>query len=294
MFVRNLLLVVGALCLVGGLALSVVWYNQTASSVAQGPPPPNQAVLVASREIPIGTLLRPDDIRWKEVGAGQIGPGNLLRGQVSESEFIGAVSRRPFAAGAPIVASDLVKPNERQFLSAALKPGTRAVSISVDAPESVAGMVLPGDQVDVILTQTFGQSGADAASKTVGETVLHDVRIIAVDQSLSTTGKPPANPKRGVLTIELSIPKTVTFELTERQAERLLVAAQLGRLHLSVRPLEVGPLAQADDDRAPPPTWASDVSPALDQLGSKPSQSNSTIEKSVRLPPAAIGSEGKR
>lgn len=293
MFVRNLLLVVGALCLLGGIALSVVWYNQISSGVAQGPPPPNPAVLVASQEIATGTLLRQEDLGWKEISASQVGPGSLLRGQVSQTEFIGAVNRRPFAAGEPIVASDLVKPSERQFLSAALKPGTRAVSISVDAPQSVAGMVLPGDQVDVILTQSFGQSGADAASKTVGETVLHDVRIIAVDQSLSTTGKPPASPIGTALTAESRIPKTVTFELTERQAERLLVAAQLGRLHLSVRPLEVGPLAQADGDRKPPPTWASDVSPALNQLGSKPSQSNSTIEKSVRLPPAAISSEGK-
>jgi hypothetical protein len=73
----------------------------------------------------------------------------------------------------------------------------------------------------------------------------------------------------------------------------LLVAAQLGRLHLSVRPLEVGPLARAGDDRKLSPTWAADVSPALTQFGGKPSQSNSTIEKSVRLPPAAISNEGK-
>ena len=293
MFVRNLLLAVGALCLLGGIALSVVWYSQIGSGVAQGPPPPKPAVLVASRAIPTGTLLRPGDLGWKEIRANQVGPGSLLRGQVSQSEFIGAVNRRPFAAGELIVASDLVKPNERQFLSAALKPGTRAVSISVDAPQSVAGMVLPGDQVDVILTQSLGQSGAATASRTVGETVLRDVRVIAVDQSLSTTGKPPASPKGGALTAQSSIPKTVTFELTERQAERLLVAAQLGRLHLSVRPLEVGPLAKAADDRKSPPTWASDVSPALSEFGSKPAPSNSTIEKSVRLPPATVNSEGK-
>ena len=294
MFVRNLLLAVGALCLLGGIALSVVWYSQIGSGVAQGPPPTKPAVLVANRAIPAGTLLRPDDLGWKEIRANQVGPGSLLRGQVSQSEFYGAVNRRPFAAGERIVASDLVKQNERQFLSAALKPGTRAVSISVDAPQGVAGLVLPGDRVDVILTQGLGQSSAAAASRTVGETVLRDVRIIAVGQSLNTTGKPPASPKPGTLTATSSNSKTViTFELTERQAERLLVAAQLGRLHLSVRPLEVGPLARAEDDRKPPPTWASDVSPALSQFGRKPSQSNSTVEKSVRLPPATVNSEGK-
>jgi pilus assembly protein CpaB len=287
MFVRNLLLVIGALCLVGGIALSVVWYNQMRSGLVQGQPPPSPAVLVASRAISTGTLLRPDDLRWKEVRAGEIRPGSLLRGQVSESEFMGAVTRRPFVADEPIVTADLVKPNERQFLSAVLKPGTRAVSISVDAPQSVAGLVLPGDQVDVILTQSLAEPGGDVARKTVAETVLRDVRVIAVDQSLNTTNKPPAATVRGAFTPESRIPKTVTFELTDRQAERLFVAAQLGRLHLSVRPLEAGPMAQADEE-GPPPTWAADVSPALTELGSKPGQSNSTVEKAVRLPPGAV------
>jgi len=290
MFVRNLLLVVGALCLLAGLALSVVWYNQIAGGVAQAPPQPNPAVLVATRAIPTGTLLRPDDLGWREIRASQVGPGSLLRGQVSQGEFIGAVTRRPFAADEPIVAADVVKPSERQFLSAVLKPGTRAVSISVDAPQSVAGLVLPGDRVDVILTQSLAEPGGDVARKTVAETVLRDVRVIAVDQSLSMTDKPPTAATQGILstTSQARIPKTVTFALTDRQAERLFVATQLGRLHLSVRPLEAGPVAQAEDERQKPPTWASDVSPALSQLGRRPSQSNSTVEKAVRLPPGVI------
>jgi pilus assembly protein CpaB len=290
MFVRNLLLVIGALCLLGGIALSVVWYNQMRGSVAEAPGQPTPAVLVAKRAIATGTLLRPDDLGWKDVRAGQVGPGSLLRGQVLLGEFIGAVTRRPFAADEPIVAADVVKPNERQFLSAVLKPGTRAVSISVDAPQSVSGLVLPGDRVDVILTQSLAEPGGDVARKTVAETVLRDVRVIAVDQSLSTTGKPPAAPSPGpiVPTSQSRIPKTVTFALTDRQAERLFVAAQLGRLHLSVRPLEASPMAKAADERPLPPTWAYEVSPALGQLGRKPSQSNSTVEKAVRLPPGGV------
>lgn len=288
MFVRNLLLVIGALFLTGGIALSVVWYNQIRGGAAQAPHAPETAMLVASRALPTGTLLRPADLRWQTVRAGGVRPGSLLRGQVSQAEFIGAVTRRSFAADEPIVASDLVKPNERQFLSAVLKPGTRAVAISVDAPQSVAGLVLPGDQVDVILTQSLAAPGGDAARKTVAETVLRDVRVIAVDQSLSTSNKPPAAPGSSVFKPESRVPKTVTFELTDRQAERLFVAAQLGRLHLSVRPLEAGPMAKAEDERALPPTWAADVSPALTQLGRRAERSNSTVENAVRLPPSNI------
>jgi pilus assembly protein CpaB len=284
MFVRNLLLVIGILSLLAGIALSVVWFNQMGRPAIETPALARMAVLVATHPVPAGTLLRPEDIRWKDIGPNEIKAGNLVRGQVSELEFIGAITRRPFAADESLVASDLVKPSERQFLAAVLKPGTRAVSISVDAPQSAAGLILPGDQVDVILTQSFGESVADTSRKSVAETVLRNVRVIAVDQALSTPARPTTAP-RGAFTAESRVPKTVTFELTEQQAERLYVAAQLGRLQLSVRPLEVPADAAAQAVREGGATWASDVSPALNEIARHKSQSGSTVEGSVRRPP---------
>jgi pilus assembly protein CpaB len=286
MFVRNLLLVVGVLCLLGGAALSVVWFTQTRSMSVEKAAIARPAVLVATHPIPAGTLLRPEDIGWKEVGTEEIRPGNLVRGQISESAFVGAITRRDFAANEELIASELVKPSERQFLSAVLKPGTRAVSISVEAPQNAAGLILPGDRVDVILTQTFEEPAADPTRKSVAETVMQNVQVIAVDQSLSKEAK-PAVAAGGTFTPATAsrIPKTVTFEVTEQQAERLFVAAQLGRLQLSVRPLEGRTIADAEDKRKRAPTWASDVSSALSELAPKQPQSSSTIERSVRRPP---------
>lgn len=283
MSVRNLLLAVGLLSLLAGFVLSVVWFNQMQTTTAERPEAVRQAILVAARSITTGTLLRPEDLGWKDVAAREIRAGNLVRGQISETEFVGAIARRPFTAGEPLVVSELVRPSERQFLAAALKPGTRAVSISVDAPQSAAGLILPGDQVDVILTQSFTDSTADPAFKSVAETVLRDVRVIAVDQTLSTATRPTAA-VRGPFTTEGRVPRTVTFEVTERQAERLYVAAQLGRLQLSVRPLETGGPAEVGDKREGP-TWASDVSPALNELTRRKPQSGSTVEGAVRRPP---------
>jgi pilus assembly protein CpaB len=187
------------------------------------------------------------------------------------------------AAGEPLNVSELVRPSERQFLAAALKPGTRAVSIAVDAPQSAAGLILPGDQVDVILTQSFADTGTDPALRTVAETVLHDVRVIAIDQNLTTTRS--AGASRTLIPAESRVPKTVTFEVTEKQAERLIVAAQLGRLQLSVRPLETSPATTDADKREAGPTWASDVSPALNELNRRKPQSGGTVENAVRRPP---------
>ncbi len=218
-----------------------------------------------------------------------------MRGQVHESEFLGAVARRDFGLGEPLVASDFVKPNERGFLAAVLKPGTRAVSITVDASQSSSGLMLPGDRIDVILMQSFGDT-AEPSRKEVAETVLADVRAIAVDQSLSAAVR-AAPAERRVGSPESQLPKTVTLEVTPRQAEALLVASQLGRLGVSVRALEGSGVSEAGTGAGP--TWASDVSPALKQLRGREGRftTGSSIEKSIRTAPPRgapdVGPEGR-
>jgi len=289
MLVRNALLALGALCLAGGIVLSVLWYQQLAVRAAKPAEPLRPAVLVTTHDVAAGALLRPEDMTFKEVPPSEVTAGALVRGQVPSAEFVGAVTRRAFAADEHLNAADLVRPSDRQFLSAALKPGMRAVSIAVDSPQSASGLILPGDQVDVILTQSFGETVGDAAKRTVAETVLRNVRVIAVDQSLSTTGKAPAVPQHGAVTADATrAPKTVTFEVTEREAERLFVAAQLGHLQLSVRPLEIARTPEPAPQPIPP-VWASDVSPALKEIprGPAAAQATSPVEASIRRPPAA-------
>lgn len=295
MLVRNLLLALGILTLVAGLALSAVWFTQRDRSPvteAAAPPVVQPAILVAARAIRTGALLRAEDMAWRDLGQNDVRAGSLVRGQVHESEFLGAVARRDFGLGEPLVASDFVKPSERGFLAAVLKPGTRAVSITVDASQSSSGLILPGDHIDVILVQSFGET-AEPSRKEVAETVLIDVRAIAVDQSLNAAVK-AAPVDRRVGSLESQLPKTVTLEVTPRQAEVLLVASQLGRLGVSVRALEGSGVPVVGSGAGIGPTWASDVSPALKQLGGREKQSGgserpfttgSSIEKSIRTVP---------
>ena len=287
MLVRNLLLALGVLALVAGLALSSVWlFQQDRGPVteAKAPPPVVQpAILVAARAISSGTLLRAEDVAARDAGRTEIQPGSLVRGQ--ESEFQGAVARRDFALGDPLIASDFVKPSERGFLAAVLKPGTRAVSITVDASQSSSGLIQPGDRIDVILIQSFGDT-VEPSRKEVAETVLVDVLVLAVDQSLSTTAR-AAPAERRVGSLESQLPKTVSLEVSPRQAETLFVASQLGRLGVSVRALE-GSGVPAVASAGAAGTWASDVSLALKQSRqNKPGTftTGSSIEKSIRTVP---------
>ncbi|WP_315768613.1 Flp pilus assembly protein CpaB [Bradyrhizobium sp. SZCCHNR2012] len=295
MFLRNILLAIGGVFVLVGVGLFIVWFGQMRNrpvAVVEKPVESRPAVLAAARTIDLGTLLRKEDIAWKDVGPGEVRPGYLMRGQISEAEFLGAISRRNFAEGEPLIASEFVKPGDRQFLAAVLKPGNRAVSIFVDAAQSAAGMVLPGDRVDVILTQSFGEQATDPGRRTVSETMLRDVRVIAIDQSLTQSTNVAT-----AMSAEARIPKTVTLELLERQAEALMVAAQLGKFQLAVRPLERVVVERPEGQTEAGPVWASDVSPALREIGAQvlrkcnpdESLSGSSLECLVRRPPNSSG-----
>jgi pilus assembly protein CpaB len=259
---RNALLSLGVLALLAGGLLVVMWFRQPDISLAPATRQiPTQSILVAARSIPAGTLLRPGDMTWGDVPAAEVVGADIVRSTLTETEFAGAVTRHAFAVREPLTDFGLVKPGDSEFLVAALAPGLRAVSISVDATQSTSGLALPGDRVDVLLTQSFLAPGTDAGHKSVSETVLRDLRVIAIDQALRPIPNPTVPLPPGS---ELKMPKTVTLEVTDRQAAMLLVAEQIGKIQLALR-------GQRDQTVAPPPepldvapVWASDVSPALE------------------------------
>ena len=305
---RYILLAVGTVCILAGAIVLFTWIREAGKApvAVQTPVERRVSVLTAAHAIPKGTLLRQDDLKSKELGSDEhLLPGMIASGQ--EGEYLGAVNRRDFASGEPLIASDFTKPGDRNFLAAVLRPGYRAISIFVDAQQSVAGLALQGDSVDVILIQSFDSKiTADPRRQTVGETVLHDVRVIAIDQALV--------PPTGVITsvnTEARIPKTVTLEVAERDAEKLLVAAKLGSFQLSLLPINAAGADSAKDVRRAKPVWASDVSLALSDIvrpqpqaaasappaGAAPQPlapapcppaTGSTLEKSVRCAPSNL------
>nr|WP_247897245.1 Flp pilus assembly protein CpaB [Azospirillum argentinense] len=254
------LLLVG-LSLVGYVSFSML-PAPTAAVAVPAPQAPMDSVLVAARPISTGMLLRAEDLRWEPWPPGRLGEGYMVRGRVAESAYSGAVTRRSFAAGEPIMAGHIVAPGERGFLAAVLSPGSRAVSVAVDAVSATGGLIWPGDRVDLILTQNFeSQAGRDLRSRAVGETVLQNLRVIAIDQQLGEAGMTKNGP-------DGRVPRTVTLEVTARQSETVTVAAAMGKLSLALRSLlsDETVLATGNAEAASAPTWAEDVSPALRQL----------------------------
>jgi len=235
MMLRNILFALGVVTLVAAAVLAVLWIRMPSSSAPNeqqnaGP----SAILVAAVDIPAGTLLRPSDLRWQRIAPTAIAPTDLVRGQVSEGAYYGAVTRTPMSEGHPLRASEVVQSGNRDFLAAVLSPGMRAVSLAVNESQSLSGLLQPQDRVDVVLTRTTNET--NGPSSAVGETVLRNVQVVAVDQWFGGAAKTAATESR-FAPGQATAPKEVTLELDDADAKRLLVATQLGRVNLVLRAL---------------------------------------------------------
>ena len=262
MFLRNVLLAVGISASLAGLVLLGLWLRQPAGSATNIVA--TTEIMVAAHPIATGTLLATDDIGWKAINADSVPVGGFEREHTKQTDLMGALMERDVAEGEPILSTAILRPSDHGFLSAVLRPGYRAVSIAVEAPQSSSGLLRPGDHVDVILTQNFGDLSSDPGQRSVGETVLHDVRIVAVDQSLNPEAQKILS-STSLTSVDQRIPRTITFEVIEADAQKLFVAVQLGKVEVAVRAMG----GAKDDVTSAPPAWASDVSPALRMLGSR-------------------------
>lgn len=228
---------------------------------APAPPPPVLvAVLAAARDIKAGSLLQPDDLIPVSVAIAAV-PNDQERDDPATRRAIGgALVLRAIPHLAFINRADLLLPGDHGFLASLLKPGTRAVTIDRSDMVTDAGLISPGDRIDVILTQT--SSGDTSLGRRVSaETVLTSVRVLAIDQQL-LAGPPPAGKPAQALT-------AMTVEVTPAGAERLAVAVRLGKLAFSLRSAdgESGSRSAAGARPAGPvrTTWAGDVMSSLNK-----------------------------
>jgi pilus assembly protein CpaB len=219
--------------------------------------PASEQILVAGNLLQAGSLLQPGDLTDAEVTVNAAPPGVTLDTPANRSMLIGSMIRSPISVGAPILDSAIIHPGDHGFLAAVLAPGMRAVTVGVDAISGAAGLIWPGDHVDVLLTQTLDDPGVPLGRRIAAELVLANVRVIAAGQQLvqgavTQSGDDRAPPPA----------TTVTLEVSPDQAERCEVATHLGPLSLVVHSSEMGPQPQVTAALAQP-VWADQVSPAL-------------------------------
>jgi pilus assembly protein CpaB len=236
MNVRTIVFVLAALLIAGGTAfVARGLLTQKPQPVAVQQDTGGKKVLVAKTNLAAGTLIKEEDVEWQKWPEDGINAAYLVEGQADTSSVAGSVVRRGIAAGGPITETMIARPGDRGFLAAVLAPGMRAMSIDIDDQTAISGLLFPGDHVDLMLLQQMPELegvdgekvvGPDSFEPHVAETILEDIRVIAIDRIINDIeGQEPQ---------KLS---TVTLELTPKQVEMVHAVRDIGDLALSLRGL---------------------------------------------------------
>lgn len=263
--------------LLAATALGLIAYsvNQSkdpvvAEIVAKQPAgPATVGYFVTTHALSKGTLARDEDFTVRQAAPDRIPAGAILETPDTKAGLPGSLVRKFVDAGSAITLQDILRPRDRGFLASVLAPDSRAISIKVDEETGVAGLIRPGDNVDVVLTQVFEK--ADPARRAVSETVLSNVRVIAIDQEIAQGGRPVSNAVAG------KTAQTVSLELTPEQVKKVSVAKQLGTLSLVVRAA-----AEQWDKADTGATSSCDVSPELARQSAVAGQSTTVAIYSGR------------
>lgn len=216
------------------------------------------SVVVAKVALNFGDELTPQNliaVAWpaESVPVGAFGSvGQMLPNGVKR------VALQPIVKGEPVLLSKVSGPGGRATLSAVIHPGYRAMTIGVNDVLGVAGFVLPGDQVDIMLTRR-GESTT--------EILLQGVRVLGIDQDANQQKDKPV------------VAHAVTLEVTPEQAEKLTLASTVGTLSLALRKMG------NDEQVATKPVGLGDLRASIDQSAKTTSSPQPTVDTtaSVRI-----------
>jgi pilus assembly protein CpaB len=224
------LVVLGVAVVAGGVAALLASRNhETEAPKPAAPPLETVDVLTAKSDLSRGQVLSPGDIGW-QIWPAVSANGNFIRKTTRPdaiNQFNGAIVRVPVAAGQPIYDPMVVFAKGSGFMAAILPKGMRAVAMDISTDTAAGGFILPEDHVDVVLTRhDKAAEKATGVEKIVSDTILQNVRVLAVDQAVAE--------KSGEKVV---VAKTVTLEVTPPQAETLELARMQGALSLALRSL---------------------------------------------------------
>lgn len=171
-----------------------------------------EQVVVASMQIPYGLEIGDTHIKVIEVPKGTMPSGAFS----DPALVVGTVSRTMIYPGEVIIKDRIVAHGGGSTLAAMISPNKRAITVRVNDVVGVAGFLLPGNHVDIIATRKKGK-------KVVSETILHNIKVLAVDQTASTDKNEPI------------VVRSVTMEMSPRETEAVTAASKLGSLQLTLR-----------------------------------------------------------
>jgi pilus assembly protein CpaB len=206
--------------------LSTGTHSGETAVVASGTTP----VVVAAQPVARGEVLQPNLLKIVDFPKNSVPPGSFR----DISQLTGSGAGQPAAlhaivANEPILSDVISGPSGNHMMAIEISNGMRAVSIRSNDVAGVAGFVLPGDKVDVMLTRTVTNQPNDAITQVLAENVL----VLGVDQSSNDSADTPV------------VARSITVEVTPSQAQTISLGQTVGSLSLALRHTADGtPLAR--------------------------------------------------
>ena len=262
---------------------------------------PPTMILVAAKPLPAGHFIKDEDLKWQSWPDDNMAASYLVQGAVTTDAIVGSVARNGIALGEPITNERIVRKGERGFLAAIVAPGFRAITVTMNSNAGLSGLAIPGDRVDVLLTMSVPATTKDEVERKFTETILQDVRVLAVDQRMDDQAS------------DAVMAHTATLEVTPKQAETVTLLQELGKMSMTLRSL--GTAENDAETHTPTVTSESDLTallglrmPAKATSASQPSDRIEVVRGTVRSvvdvsghtiqqddsPPGSVGNADKK
>jgi len=259
--VRIVILVAAAIAAVILMVIvgRLVSHKPTSPPVAAALAKPMTRVVVAAHDLPIGERVSPQDLTWQPWPVDAVNPAFITDGQSAlppppgagagaavvrqtgrvaadavsavtgghspMDALFGAIVKTPILANEPVTNAKLVRGGQGGYMAVVLKPGMRAIAVPVNVNTGAGGFILPGDRVDLLQARPADTAGSGGQRSFVAQTLLHNIRVLAIDQ----TAQPPKN---GAQT---AVGAVATLEVTPADAEVVATAKAQGEMILTLR-----------------------------------------------------------
>jgi pilus assembly protein CpaB len=206
-----------------------------------------------------GTVITEDkvaEVRW----AAEVLPPGAFTTKAELFKDGRRVALTPIERDEAVLRNKVTAPGQRGSLSTLIEGGKVAVTVPVDNVRGVAGFIQPNDRVDVVLIRTEGAANGQGYS----DLILQNMKVLAIDQIAGQQVEQAS-----------IVAKVVTLEATREEAQKLVLAQNIGRLSLILRQ----PIEEAGDDAARPRITEKDLgdAPAAPKAAPPPSRDTSIV-----------------
>jgi pilus assembly protein CpaB len=262
---RTRLLLIGFVALALGAIVSYAVYR-TLQTRTGADAAPGVEVVVAANDVAVGSKVAESDVKLVRFPVADL-PSNIFHLKTS---VVGRGAILPIARGEFFLPNKLAGENAGSGMQSLIPPGMRAVSVRVNEVIGVAGFVVPGTRVDVLLTGN--PSGAPDQQTT---TVLENVAVIATGQKLerNTAGEPQLTP-------------VITLLVSPDDAQKLTLATSQGKIQLALRnPLDT---KQQELNSVSTGSLYKGVLPPAAPAASRPKSTGKHAVKTPAPPPPAV------